>query len=123
MQRVNGVEVVRKNDAEAIMEGGEFALKYFHSQRLVFAYSSIPPGGKSPLDPGHEGAEEVVYVTKGQIVVEVGGKGEFISLGEGDAALIEESVPHTVYNPGPGQAEMTWSTAPGLGRANRLEGD
>lgn len=102
------------------MEGDEFALKYFHSERLVFTYSIIPPGGKSPVDPGHEGADEIVYVTAGQIVIEVGGKGDFIRLGKGDAALIRESVPHTVYNPGPGQAEMTWSTAPGLGRADRI---
>lgn len=123
MRAPNGAEVVRRADAEAIMEGDEFALKYFHSQRMVFTYSSIPPSGKSLLDPGHQGAEEIVYVTRGQIVIEVGDKGEFINLGEGDAALIHDSVPHKVYNPGPGQAEMTWSTAPGLGRADRLSGE
>lgn len=104
------------------MEGDEFALKYFHSKRLVFSYSTLPPGGKSVLDPGHQGADEVVYVTKGQIVVEVGTEGDFVNLVKGDAALIEDSVPHTVYNPGPGQAEMTWSAAPHLGRPDRVVG-
>ncbi|MEU7838873.1 MULTISPECIES: cupin domain-containing protein [unclassified Nonomuraea] len=105
------------------MEGDEFALKYFHSDRLVFAYSTMPPGGKSAFDPGHVGADEVVYVVKGQILIQIGDKGDFVNLREGDAALIEDSVPHTVYNPGPAQAEMTWSTAPVLGRADRLTGD
>lgn len=112
--------MVHRRDAEAFMEGDEFALKYVHSDRLVFAFSTLPPGGRSARDPGHERADEVVYLVKGQILISIGDEGEFIHLEEGDAALIEESVPHTVYNPGPGQADMTWSTAPSLGRPERL---
>jgi mannose-6-phosphate isomerase-like protein (cupin superfamily) len=119
-QEVSGARVVQRRDAEAFMEGDEFALKYVHSDRLVFAFSTLPSGGRSAADPGHEGADEVVYVVRGQILISIGDEGEFIHLEQGDAALIEESVPHTVYNPGPEQAEMTWSTAPTLGRAARL---
>lgn len=119
-REVVGATVVHRRDAEAFMEGDEFALKYVHSDRLVFAYSTLPPGGRSARDPGHEGADEVVYVIRGQILISIGEEGNFIHLEQGDAALIEESVPHVVYNPGPDQAEMTWSTAPTLGRAERL---
>lgn len=119
-QEVVGARVVHRGDAEAFMEGDEFALKYVHTDRLVFAYSTLPPGGRSARDPGHEGADEVVYLIRGQILISIGDEGNFIHLEQGDAALIEESVPHIVYNPGPEQAEMTWSTAPTLGRPDRL---
>jgi uncharacterized RmlC-like cupin family protein len=114
---VKTVDVCRRLDAKPLMEGGELANVYFMSDKIVFSSSVLPPGQKSVRDPGHEGAHEVVYCMRGEIVIEIGdGKGHFVRLVEGDAALIYEGVPHTAYNAGAEPAEMIWAAAPSLGR-------
>jgi len=111
------VNVCRRGDAKPLIEGGELALIYFMTDKLVFSASTIPPGQKSLRDPGHEGAQEVVFCTRGELVVEVGdGQANFIRLSTGDAALIYEGVPHTAYNAGSEPAEAVWCAAPSLGR-------
>ncbi len=113
-----GVVVCRRADAQAMMEGDELAFFYFQTGKLVLVGSTLPPGGSSPMDPGHAGAHEVVLCTAGRIVIEFGAGSDrsAVHLDAGDAALIDEGVPHRVVNPGPEQAEMTWCTAPDLGR-------
>lgn len=112
------VEVRRRWEAIPLMEGDELARFYFQSERIVLVASQLPPGCRSSHDPGHEGAHEVVYCVSGEVVVELGrGEGEFVHLHAGDAALIREGVPHTVYNPGAQLAEMIWCAAPSLGRS------
>jgi uncharacterized RmlC-like cupin family protein len=99
------------------MEGGELALIYFMSEKLVFSASTLPPGERSNLDPGHAGAHEVAYCVSGEVILEIGdGEGQFVRLGAGDAALIYEGVPHTAFNAGPDPAQMVWCVAPSLGR-------
>jgi mannose-6-phosphate isomerase-like protein (cupin superfamily) len=111
------VEVCRRHEAKPLMEGAEFALIYFHTNRIVFSATTLPAGGTSTRDPGHPGADEVVYCVSGQVVIEVGdNQGEFVLLHAGEAALIHEGVPHTASNPGPEQANMIWAAAPHLGR-------
>jgi mannose-6-phosphate isomerase-like protein (cupin superfamily) len=106
-----------------LVEGGELALVYFQTDRLVFAASSLQPGQKSLRDPGHEGADEVAYCIRGEVVIELGEReGSFVRLGPGDALLIREGVPHTVYNLGAEPAEMTWCAAPSLGRTLIYDG-
>lgn len=110
-------DVCRRWDAKPLVEGGELALIYFQSDKLVFSASTLQPGQKSIRDPGHPGAHEVVYCFRGEVVIEVGdGEGNFIRLAAGDAALIHDGVPHTGYNLGSEPAEMIWCAAPGLGR-------
>lgn len=110
-------EVCRRWEARPLMELNERCLIYFMSERINFTTSILPPGGSSPLDPGHPGAHEVAYCVSGEIVVEIGdGDGEFVCLAAGDAVLIHDGVPHTVYNAGPEPAEMIWSAAPSIGR-------
>lgn len=114
---VQQVEVCRRNEAKPLMEGGELALVYFMSDKLVFSTSVLPPGQKSNRDPGHTGAHEVVYCMSGEVVVEIGdGEGHFVRLSTGDAALIYEGVPHRAFNAGSEHAEMMWCAAPSLGR-------
>ena len=111
------VKVCRESDAKPLMEGGELALIYFMSERIVFSWSAIPPGQSSTRDPGHAGAHEVVYCVRGEVVLEIGdGEGDFVRLAAGDAALIYEGVPHTAFNAGSELTEMIWATAPSLGR-------
>jgi quercetin dioxygenase-like cupin family protein len=110
-------EVCRELDARPVMEYEELALVYFQTDKLLFATSFLPPGTRSGLDSGHPGAHEVAYCVAGEIVLELGeNREEAVRLKAGDAYLIEEGVPHTVYNAGREHAHVTWSVAPSLGR-------
>lgn len=109
--------ICREIDAEPIMEYEEMALVYFQTDKLFFATSHLPPGTKSGFDPGHKGAHEVAYCVSGEIVLELGAEKEkAVRLRAGDAYLINEGVPHTVYNAGREHAVVTWTVAPSLGR-------
>lgn len=112
-----GAQVCRASEAKAFMEGDEAVHIYFSSDKIVFATSTLQPGQRSTRDPGHDGAHEVVLCISGDIFLELGeGQETFVALGDGDAALIEEGVPHRVCNVGSGPAFMAWATAPSLGR-------
>jgi len=90
---------------------------YFMSDRLVFSSSVLPAGQKSNRDPGHVGADEVVFCMKGEVVIELGDNtGEYVRLEKGDAALTADGVPHVAYNPGAHPAKLIWCAAPSLGR-------
>jgi uncharacterized RmlC-like cupin family protein len=107
----------RELEARPVMEYEELALVYFQTDKLLFATSFLPPGTRSGLDSGHPGSHEVAYCVAGEIVLELGEKREqAVRLMAGDAYLIEEGVPHTVYNAGREQAHVVWSVAPSLGR-------
>ena len=111
-------ELRRDADAKVFMDGGEMVLRYFTTDRILFSASTLAPGERSNRDPGHAGAHEIGYCEAGQIVLQFGDGDdrEFVRIAAGDAILIHESVPHTLFNPGPDQARVTWSIAPSLGR-------
>ncbi len=107
----------RELDAQPIMEYEEMALLYFRTDKLTFATSHLPPGTKSGYDPGHPGAHEVAYCAEGEVVLELGDeKQEAVRLTRGDAYLIGDGIPHTVYNAGREHAVVVWAAAPSLGR-------
>ena len=108
--------LIRERDAEVIMEGAECVHLYFQTDKLLFDVATIPPGQRTPLDPGHQGAHEVAYLIKGHIVFEFPNKKKFMELYPGDAVLIPEGEPHAVVNVGDETAVMSWSLAPHLGR-------
>jgi mannose-6-phosphate isomerase-like protein (cupin superfamily) len=110
------VRAVREADAQVIMEERECTLVYFHTDKLLFSVSTLFPGDRSALDPGHVGAEEVVYVVDGTIVMEFPATKRFVKLQTGDALLIPDSEPHLFHNVGAEPAKLTWATAPHLGR-------
>lgn len=105
----------RRVDAVPVVEGGETAFVYFVSERIAFSAAVLPPGERSSRDPGHPGAHEVVYCVRGRVELEFDDI-DTVVLDAGDAALIYEGVPHTVFNPGTQPTEMIWSAAPSLGR-------
>jgi uncharacterized RmlC-like cupin family protein len=114
----NRFELRREADAMVTMDGGEMVLRYFTTDKILFSASTLAPGERSTRDPGHAGAHEIGYCEAGQVVLQFGDGDdrEFVRVGAGDAILIHESVPHTLFNPGPDQARVTWSIAPSLGR-------
>ncbi len=108
----------REPDARIFMDGGEMVLRYFQTDKILFSASTLAPGERSNRDAGHSGAHEIGYCEAGQVVLQFGDGDdrEFVRVRAGDAILIEEGVPHVVFNPGPEQARVTWSIAPSLGR-------
>lgn len=107
--------MVHERDATVLIEGDECSLVYVHTDKLLFAVSTLLPGQRSSLDPGHVGAHEVVYVIQGTVVLEFPQLTRNVRLEPGDALLIPEGEPHTLYNVGSEIAKTTWSTAPHLG--------
>ena len=109
--------VMYEGDAKPHLDGDEIVRSYFRTGKLNFSVSTLDPGQKSSLDPGHAGAHEIGYIIQGTIMVEFPGLGQSVRLEAGDGVFIPESQPHTLYNVGVETAKMIWSTAPNLGRA------
>jgi len=109
------IEVRRADGSRVLMAGDEMAAMYFWTERLVFTVSHIPPAGRSSLDPGHQGADEVCYVVSGTLVLEFPRRQRWERLSAGDAICIPADEPHTAINPSDTVAVSLWATAPRLG--------
>lgn len=109
------IQVCRADEARTIMARDEMGSMYFWTDRLIVTVCQLPPGGRSTLDPGHKGADEVCYVVAGTLVLEFPDQQRWERLSAGDAILIPQNEPHTVINPGESVAVSVWSTAPHLG--------
>jgi len=109
------VLVCRPVNTRIVTAQDEIAAVYFWTDRLIFTVSTLPPGGRSSRDPGHKGADEVLYITKGTMVVEFDQIDRCELLNAGDGVLIPENEPHTIINPGDTVAECIFATAPQLG--------
>jgi mannose-6-phosphate isomerase-like protein (cupin superfamily) len=110
------VKVIHEGDATVVIEGDECALIYAHTDRMLFCVSTLLPGQRSSLDPGHAGADEIGYIIQGTIVVQFPQLQRSVRLEAGDVLLIPEGEPHALYNVGSEVAKMSWSSAPQLGR-------
>jgi oxalate decarboxylase/phosphoglucose isomerase-like protein (cupin superfamily) len=108
--------LVRQQEAEVFMEGGELVRLYAHTDKITFSVATIPPGQKGMLDPGHEGAHEVAYVIKGHLMFEFPDSKKWLELRTGDAVIIPEGEAHSVINVGEETATVSWSLAPHMGR-------
>lgn len=106
--------VVRAREARAFVDGDEAVELYFTTQKITFAIQSLPPGGKTPMDPGQPGVY-VEFVLEGEAIFEAGDdSGETIWLHEGDAVLVREGLPHKVTNPTAGMSRVILALAPGM---------
>ncbi len=109
--------LIRKQDAEIRMEGGECVRIYANSGKIIFSVASLPVGQEGALDPGHRDAHEIAYLIKGHVALEFpDNTPRWIELHAGDAVLIPEGVPHKAINIGEETALISWSLAPHLGR-------
>ena len=115
-ERTAQLTLIRQQDAETIMEGDEFVRVYAHTDKILVSVATILPGQRGMLDPGHQGAHEVAYVIKGDIIFEFPDSKKWMELHAGDAVLIPEGEPHAVINIGQQTGEIIWSLAPDLGR-------
>ena len=107
-------KVIRYNETKNLLEGDEFTKVYFHTDKLIFAVSTLLPGQKACLDEGHKGADETCYVIDGHIAIHLPGLDEVHELHKGDCILMPEGESHYTVNIGEKKSVTAWACAPHL---------
>ena len=106
---------VKRFDTREEIEFGDLKYAfYFKSERVTSGIGVLPPGGKGGLDEGHEGAEEVFAVVKGELTVILPDSDEQYTLTFGDAIIISPGAPHIVENHSNKETLFTFNISPGL---------
>lgn len=105
-------KVVRESETRVSLEGAEVCREYFKTGKITFGSSTLLPGQKGEVDPGHPISHEVFFVSRGQILLCNPTSKAIYELKEGDAILILEGEPHELINIGVEKAVVTWSCAP-----------
>lgn len=106
------VQVVRKRDAALFLEGVEVCREYFKTPKITFGTSTLKPGQRGDIDPGHSASHEVFFVAKGHVLLLCEREGKTFELEEQDAIIMPEGVSHTLVNIGDCDAVISWSKAP-----------
>lgn len=104
--------VVKKRDARLFLEGAEVCREYFVTDKITFGTSTLLPGQRGDIDPGHADSHEVFFVVKGHVLLLTGTAGAVYELFAQDAIIMPESIPHTLVNIGDEEAVISWSKAP-----------
>jgi len=113
---IKSTKKVKEKEATLIMEEDECSRIYFRTDKIIFSVSTLLPGQKTPMDPGHKGAHEIIYCIQGRVVVFLPDEERYEELNEGDALCLLEGTSHQVINVGDKLAKLSWSLAPHLGR-------
>jgi mannose-6-phosphate isomerase-like protein (cupin superfamily) len=106
------IKVVKKNEAKSFMEGDEHCRLYVKTDMIIFGTSSLLPGKRGDVDPGHKKSEEIFYVAKGRVICHLPKKKVYKELEEGDIIVIPLGEPHQIINPSNEEATVCWSMAP-----------
>jgi oxalate decarboxylase/phosphoglucose isomerase-like protein (cupin superfamily) len=109
-----GPVVVRHKEGTFLLEGEELTEVYFHTDKIVFAVSTLLPGQKACVDQGHQGAHEICYVAQGSVVMHFPGLERCELLEKGDAVLVPEDAAHYTVNTGESMSVTVWACAPHL---------
>ena len=91
-------KLLKKGEGKILIEGDEFTEIFWHSDKLLFSISSLLPGQRASLDPGHPGSDEVCYVIQGTIVMHLPEKDLHFVIKAGDALFIPPDEPHYAIN-------------------------
>ncbi|MGA3407039.1 MAG: cupin domain-containing protein [Candidatus Bathyarchaeia archaeon] len=103
---------IRKADAKDFMEGDECCRLYYKTNQLVFGTSTLQPGKKGAIDPGHKNGYEIFYVAKGRVICSFPKSSKQVELDEGDIVVIPPGEPHELTNNSTVEALVVWSLAP-----------
>jgi mannose-6-phosphate isomerase-like protein (cupin superfamily) len=104
-------KIIREIEARTFMEGPELCREYVHTEKIWFGTSTLNPGQRGSIDPGHANSQEVFFCAQGHVLLF--DEQRYYELFAGDAILIPESLPHTLVNIGEETAIITWAGAPG----------
>jgi mannose-6-phosphate isomerase-like protein (cupin superfamily) len=105
--------VVRAADARSFQEGDELCREYLRERRMWFGTSTLRPGERGDIDPGHASSVEVFYCAQGHVLMNDGERD--YELVAGDAVVVPEGLPHALTNIGDVTAVLVWAGAPGEG--------
>jgi len=103
--------VTRRLQARNYMEGPEHCREYIKTEKIWFGTSTLPPGARGNIDPGHPSSQEVFFVCEGHVLLY--DERQYYELFEGDTIFIPEGLPHTLINVGEETAVLGWAGAPG----------
>ena len=106
------ISVIKEREATPFMEGSEYCKKYVETEMITFGTSVLPVGAKGAKDVGHTNSHEVFFVVRGIVLLYVEESDKYYELHEGDAALVNKGVSHTLVNIGEIPAVLSWSMAP-----------
>jgi len=105
-------KIVRQIQARNFMEGPEHCREYIKTEKLWFGTSTLRPGQRGSIDPGHDHSQEVFFVCSGHVLLF--DETNHYELFAGDAIFIPEGLPHTLINVGDENAVVAWAGAPGI---------
>lgn len=108
---VRSARVIRQAEARNFMEGPEHCREFVRTDTLWFGTSTLLPGQRGNIDPGHPHSEEVFFCIKGQVLIY--DEQQYYELYAGDALFIPPNLPHTIVNIGEETAVIAWAGAPG----------
>ena len=103
--------VIRQNQARNFMEGPEHCREYIKTEKMWFGTSTLQPGQRGNIDPGHPNSQEVFFCSRGHVLIF--DEQKYYELYAGDAIFIPEGLPHTLINVGEETAIVAWAGAPG----------
>lgn len=102
--------IIHQSEARNFLEGPEHCREYTKTAKLWFGTSTLLPGQRGAIDPGHPNSEEVFFVFRGHVLLY--DEKQYYELHAGDAILIPEGLPHTLINVGEETAVIAWAGAP-----------
>jgi quercetin dioxygenase-like cupin family protein len=102
---------MRKKQTKKFMEGNEYCRLYIETDNIVFGVSTLLPGMKGDVDPGHKNTYEIFYVAKGKILCNLPDEKFYEELEEGDPILIPPPRPHALINIEEETATVIWCQA------------
>jgi len=106
------IKILRRNEIKAAMEGDELCRYYVKTGQIVFGTSTLEPGKKGAVDPGHKNGEEIFFVAKGRVICNFPRSKVRKELNEGDIVIIPRTEPHELHNPDKTEALVVWALAP-----------
>ena len=115
-EKIQKAKKVTQQTATLIMEDEECTRIYFWTDKIIFSVCTLLPGQKTPIDPGHKEAYEIIYCIVGNVVVFLPDEERYEELKEGDALCLPEGAKHQAINVGNEVSKLSWSLAPHMGQ-------
>jgi uncharacterized cupin superfamily protein len=104
-------KIIHPTEARTFMEGPELCREYVRTPLMWLGTSTLQPGQRGNIDPGHKNSVETFYVCCGHVLLY--DESQYYELFAGDAIFIPKELPHTLINIGEETAVLVWAGAPG----------
>lgn len=104
-------KIIRSSETRTFMDGPELCREFVKMPQMWLGTSTLQPGQRGNIDPGHKNSVEVFYLCTGHVLLF--DEQQYYELFAGDAIFIPQSLPHTLINIGEEMAMLVWAGAPG----------